>query len=186
MGCMEQKSSLFSLHMQAEAELVTGWLPHVRWVPADSRPGLQVPLPWLGSPSLTQAHLSILKAMHFDAQAATHNTVIQMRSWPMDTNSIEALQGLPAWAGQIWMELCTWPLKGTQYRRLGQAMPTSYQTWCIDNAPAAAMQSMCAAANRVRAGLGLPRLLVYSKEHQGEDRVWENVTLTGKWPQSEM
>lgn len=178
--------AVFPLRMQADAERLTTWLPHVRWAPTNTHVGIQVSVPWLGSLPLTQAHLSMLRAVRFHTPAAAQKTVLILRHWHMNTSGIDLLQSLPAWAGPIWFRECTWPLKDAQYCRFGQTISTSYRMWSFGEAPIGAVQSMCAAADRVRAGLGLPRLIVYSKEHQGADRVWENVTLTGNWPQSEM
>ncbi len=175
---------------QADAEPLIKRLPQFKLGPK-TRGGISVSLTWPGALALAEARLSVLRAVQFDSDTAARSSRLELHKWPMEKATIEALHGLPAWAGQLCFTKCTWPLKAsshhlqaTEYQRLGQAIPTSYQVWCAPKAPAAVLQSMCAAASGVRAGLGVPRLVVHSFGRLGEDEVWDNVTLTGGWPQA--
>lgn len=116
-----------------------------------------------------------------------NNTTIVLNKWPLNKQSLAALQGLPKGPtvyGSLEIELCTctWPLKPAQYKQLAKHVPAEYGVWWLGQAPEAVVDSICAGLNECRAGKGLPRVkLVWLGHNPYETRQVGECVSVGHW-----
>ncbi len=136
----------------------------------------------------TQTYTELLSVLGSLRTAATQTPgiTIQLDKWPLTSEVIVTLQGLPHWDGSLDISTCVWPTQkedraGATQQALAQYVPTSYTLWQLgESVTAAELASLCSALNERRGGLGLServRLLVPT--HEGGDKaVGECVVIT--------
>ncbi len=162
--------------MQAsDATRVCNWLSHVRWA------ATTVTLLTPGrNKALHNARMSVMRAMRFTTPVAESATDVVLRNWSLTRDNMDALRGLPEWAGVLDLRSCKWPLMAREYTHLGMCVPTSYIAWRMgETVPAARLKAICEGVNQRRAGLDLPRLeLCIPSCMCVEEQVGDHVTVT--------
>ncbi len=176
--------------------------PTRKWAKASTNTTTRNTTPALSDTQLCAAlreQLSVLRCVTLADTDTAHDTKVRLSGWPLTRGVIDALQGLPNWAGGLdFHTSCTWPEQPAVYARLAQCVPVSFRKWRFDvpsapfGAPSAEPAWLAPVFEGVRvrrAGKGLGSLslvcdALYFKLHKygkGLPKVNESVQLIPSW-----
>ncbi len=106
-----------------------------------------------------RTQLSVLRAMQFSPEHPYHKRLVRLTGWPLTTEVMSALQGLPQWPGaELDLSGCTWPLAPAEYTRLASTIPTGFALWEVRGELQALVTSIVCSVTERRRGLGLAPL----------------------------
>ncbi len=159
---------------------------------------LLCPQPQPNNPTSTNTHtslsaqLAVLSAIQFDPNTVdtshiyTHdeeNPVrVYLEDWPLTTDTIEALQGLPHWNAAVRLFFNDMPLTPSECAKLAEYIPVSYCEWLVRDVSEAQLEAICGGIEARRKGLGLPRLRVSVLDYEEDGKEWgEHVYIGSDW-----